>query len=352
MITPACRTDKLLSNAHGAKLAEEFKLAHWSGKPCFGKGSCSSDAAADAWEAHLGALYLANGRQAVLDFLVPLVKRDFLKRSKSTSTAPPVLKLGTDTTSPVDLALRPVAVDPSSARVVDPPSALIANPASASVVDPLSAPGALPPSAPVVEAPSAAAVDPTVAIDSWQSAFAAAETSPVPRPLRKSPKGSLKKSASASSCSPLFLVEALMLFCAEPLVYRSHKLAIENVLADLTERGVDFLMLKAKRVYRFRVAGGPELVAKRTLQEPDRVGSFVSQLVKAGLVQISKCVRPFLSPRPFLHQVPLLTLLTTPTHAGSRPNRPPSRRRRPDPPLALRLHAFHSRSSLSSCPPH
>ncbi|GAA5889345.1 hypothetical protein JCM8208_007849 [Rhodotorula glutinis] len=78
---------ELLSNAHGARLAKEFELVHWSGKSCVGKGSCSNDAAADAWEAYIGALYLANGRQAVLDFLVPLVERDFLKRSRSTRIA-------------------------------------------------------------------------------------------------------------------------------------------------------------------------------------------------------------------------------------------------------------------------
>ncbi|GAA5889348.1 hypothetical protein JCM8208_007850 [Rhodotorula glutinis] len=91
--------------------------------------------------------------------------------------------------------------------------------------------------------------------------------SPDPRPLDKAPKGSLTEN---------------------PLEYRSHKLAVKNVLADLQERGIDVLMFRSKRKYRLRVAGRLELVAKRRLSESERIGCFVSQLVGAGLVSISK----------------------------------------------------------------
>ncbi|GAA5928029.1 hypothetical protein JCM3775_002792 [Rhodotorula graminis] len=258
------KSGHLLSNAHGAVLAKEFKLVHWSGRSCCGgKGSCSNDAAADAWEAHLCALFLANGRQAVLDFLVPLVKRDFLsvKRFVPKRAVSPVVAPAKVQTAMI------VAVQPSLA-LVKAVSAADADRRSPPVVASPAARVAPPPSAPVAQAPSALVVDPSVVLDSWQSAFAAAETSTDHPPLRKAPKGSLTK---------------------KPLVYRSHKLAIENVLADLKERGVEFRMVKVTPTrYQLYVAKGFTFVTKGALPESDRVGLFVSKLVKAGLVKISK----------------------------------------------------------------
>ncbi|KPV72364.1 uncharacterized protein RHOBADRAFT_55840 [Rhodotorula graminis WP1] len=260
--TIGAKSGHLLSNAHGAVLAKEFKLVHWSGRSCCGgKGSCSNDAAADAWEAHLGALFLANGRQAVLDFLVPLVKRDFLKPVAPKRAVSPVVAPAKVQTAMI------VAVQPSLALVKAVSAADVDRPSPPVVASP-AARVAQPPSAPVAQAPSALVVDPSVVLDSWQSAFAAAETSTDHPPLRKAPKGSLTK---------------------KPLVYRSHKLAIQNVLADLKERGADHRVVKVTpNRYRLHVAKDIALVAKGALPESDRVGLFVSKLVKAGLVKISK----------------------------------------------------------------
>ncbi|GAA5981858.1 hypothetical protein JCM11641_001921 [Rhodosporidiobolus odoratus] len=58
-------TSRLVSNTMNAKLADEFKLPPVPAKP------------GAVWEAYLQALLLANGRPAVVDFLVPLIKREF-----------------------------------------------------------------------------------------------------------------------------------------------------------------------------------------------------------------------------------------------------------------------------------
>ncbi|GAA5825607.1 hypothetical protein JCM3770_004760 [Rhodotorula araucariae] len=67
----------LMSNQHGARLAKEFKVMHWSGVLCTATSKLTPTQMGDAWEAHLGALFLTSGWQAVLDFLPPLVKREF-----------------------------------------------------------------------------------------------------------------------------------------------------------------------------------------------------------------------------------------------------------------------------------
>ncbi|GAA5900015.1 hypothetical protein JCM5296_001940 [Sporobolomyces johnsonii] len=77
-------TSRLTTNEMAAKLAREFKLDKRLGTTAIAH-------LADGWEAYLTALLFSNGRRAVLEFLAPVIKREFFEMHRPYDALPPLV---------------------------------------------------------------------------------------------------------------------------------------------------------------------------------------------------------------------------------------------------------------------
>ncbi|BGP49866.1 hypothetical protein JCM10450v2_005771 [Rhodotorula kratochvilovae] len=225
----------LVSNDHGAELAKEFNVVHWSGSPCTAKSKVSLTSMGDAWEAHVGALLLANGRQAVLDFLVPLVKREFYKRH------PQLLRLKTSSSAQpsAPAKMKQTAVSTSS-KV----AAAAKRPKQPS----------LPPSKPPSKSTARATVDPWFL--PWREAF-----SQLGEGVETAPAG------KATTCMPNGQVVGWRGLKKAPLVYPSHHEARARVLSDLKMRNVVYRVHKTPARTIFTLGGKEFKIRNKNLRQ-------------------------------------------------------------------------------------
>ncbi|GAA5921079.1 hypothetical protein JCM1841_005086 [Sporobolomyces salmonicolor] len=96
-------TSRLTTNEMAARLAREFKLDQRLHTTAIAD-------LADGWEAYLTALFFSNGRRAVLEFLAPIIKREFFEVHRPSDALPPLVfeRLSTSPSRPL------LTVDPAS----------------------------------------------------------------------------------------------------------------------------------------------------------------------------------------------------------------------------------------------
>ncbi|GAA5952569.1 hypothetical protein JCM21900_003419 [Sporobolomyces salmonicolor] len=102
-------TSRLTTNEMAARLAREFKLDQRL------RTTAIADLA-DGWEAYLTALFFSNGRRAVLEFLAPIIKREFFEVHRPSDALPPLVfeRLSTSPSRPLLTGLFAIPVNPVS----------------------------------------------------------------------------------------------------------------------------------------------------------------------------------------------------------------------------------------------
>ncbi|GAA5993918.1 hypothetical protein JCM11641_006957 [Rhodosporidiobolus odoratus] len=99
----------LASSDMALKLAAEFRFKQESDPAVF----CPEEPECDVWEAYLAALELSNGRQALLEFLAPIVRREYFLHPYRRFDALPPLRTGENQPLPSDRAFDSVSPLPS-----------------------------------------------------------------------------------------------------------------------------------------------------------------------------------------------------------------------------------------------